>query len=141
MVKKQAINIDLGKFNGGAVQEKFERALAEVVSNIENPNTDPKKKRKISLTVTMTPTNENRDTVSTDIDVKTTLAPETGVSTTLLVGMENGKPVANELLSSAPGQTFIDPETGEIKTDIGKPVLEVEAETKETNIVNLQQKG
>lgn len=63
------------------------------------------------------------------------------MAATLLVGLDNGKPVANELLSSAPGQTFIDPETGEIKTDTGVPVSEVEAKSQETNVVNLQQKG
>lgn len=75
MVKKQEININLSEFNNGAVQEKFERALAEVVSNISNPNTDSKKKRKITITLTMAPINDNRDTLATDVEVKTALAP------------------------------------------------------------------
>ncbi|VTS32556.1 phage protein [Streptococcus pseudoporcinus] len=47
------------------------------------------------------------------MEVKSTLAPQTGVATTVLVGQKDGKVYANELKSSIPGQMYFD-EKGDV---------------------------
>lgn len=126
MVKKKSINFDLSSIAEGGLQEKVDRALANVTKNIMDLNTDAKKKRKVTINITLAP-NDNRDMVDVITDVKTTLAPEVGVSTTLLVGEDDGIPVANELKSGAVGQTYID-DDGTQRTDTGESVDKVEQE-------------
>lgn len=140
MSKKKAINFDLSEIADGGVQVKLNRALQQVADNILDPNTDPTKKRKVQLNITLAP-NEKRDASDVTVEVKTTLAPEVGVPTTMLLGRDiNGKVHVNELKSSgAPGQTYIDPDDGKAKTDTGKPVEEVEKEEKR-KIIDLQKK-
>lgn len=127
MVKKN-INFDLSDISEGAVQEKIDREMKRVAANIIDPNTDPKKKRKLTLTMTLTP-NADRRTINVDTEVKSTLAPQVPVSTTMMTGrdMNTGEIAVNELLSGVAGQAFIDPDDGVVKTDTGTPVDEVEA--------------
>ncbi|VMD64254.1 phage protein [Streptococcus pneumoniae] len=67
------------------------------------------------------------------MEVKSKFAPQNGVATTILIGrdFDTGQVHANELKSTVPGQMYFD-ENGEILTDIGQPVAEIEqqAETK-----------
>lgn len=113
------------------------RALKEVAANILNPNTEAKKKRKVTLTITVAP-NDKRDAADTLIEVKTSLAPEVGVASTMLLGMDSkGQPHVNELKSGVRGQEYIDTETGEIKTDTGEKVDDVE---KAEKVVDLQKR-
>lgn len=119
MTKELALNLtDLAN---GAVQEKLNYAIVQVAENILDLNTDAKKARKVTITLSMKP-NENRDTVALDTDVKTTLAPQVSVASTLLVGREKGKPVVNELKSGVKGQEYFDPEDSTLKHDTGEPV-------------------
>lgn len=109
MSKKKAINFDLSEIADGGVQVKLNRALQQVADNILDPNTDPTKKRKIQLNISISP-NEKRDASDVTVEVKTTLAPEVGVPTTMLLGRDiNGKVHVNELKSGVKGQTYIDP--------------------------------
>jgi shikimate kinase len=56
----------------------------------------------------------------------------------MLIGRDGkGKTVVNELKSGTPGQTFIDPDDGEVKTDTGVPVADIE---KEQKVIDLQAK-
>jgi len=91
--------------------------------------------------------NDQRNSVEVGIETKSTLAPQVGTSTTMLLGhdMNTGFIAANELKSNVPGQTYIDVEDGKAKTDIGEPVDEVEnkQETQKSsedkkNIIDLQ---
>ncbi len=110
------------------MQVKLNRALQQVADNILDPNTDPTKKRKVQLNITLAP-NEKRDASDVTVEVKTTLAPEVGVPTTMLLGRDiNGKVHVNELKSGVKGQTYIDPDDGKAKTDTGEPVEEVDYE-------------
>lgn len=137
MSKKKAINFDLSEIADGGVQVKLNRALQQVADNILDPNTDPTKKRKVQLNITLAP-NEKRDASDVTVEVKTTLAPEVGVPTTMLLGRDiNGKVHVNELKSGVKGQTYIDPDDGKAKTDTGEPVAEVEKEEKR-KIIDLQ---
>lgn len=136
-MEKQKINFDLSKIAEGGVQVKLNRALQQVADNILNPNTDAKKKRKITLTLTIAP-NDKRDAADTLVEVKTSLAPEIGVPSTMLLGRDvKGHVHINELKSGVKGQEYIDPDTGEVKTDTGESVDEIESKNK---VVDLQDK-
>lgn len=134
---KEPINFNLSEVAEGGVQIKLNRALKEVAANILNPNTEAKKKRKVTLTITVSP-NDKRDAADTVIEVKTSPAPEVGVASTMLLGMDSkGQPHVNELKSGVRGQEYIDTETGEIKTDTGEKVDDVE---KAEKVVDLQKR-
>lgn len=134
---KQPINFNLSEISDGGVQVKINRALEEVADNILDPNTEAKKKRKVQLTISISP-NEKRDAAETVIDVKTTLAPEIGVNSTMLLGRDTkGKVHINELKSGVKGQEYIDTETGEVKTDTGERIDDLETQNK---VVDLQSK-
>lgn len=146
MSDKQLINFNLSETAEGAVQAKFAKEVKRVCENILDLNTDAGKKRKITLTLTYIP-NDQRNSVDVLVEAKSTLAPQVGTSTTMLLGrdMNTGFINANELKSNVPGQTYIDVEDGKPKTDIGEPVDEVESkkETKKNsedkkNIIDLQ---
>ncbi len=138
-MEKQAINFDLGTIADGGFKEKLNCALSEVGKNIINPNTDATKKRKLQINISIEP-NEKRDTFSTHLDIKTTLAPELGVATTMLISKDaKGKVHINELQSGVKGQTYIDPDDGEVKTDTGEKVADVETE-QEHKVVDLRKK-
>ncbi|OYS70325.1 replication terminator protein [Limosilactobacillus reuteri] len=139
MSKKKVINFDLSKIAEGGVQVKLNRALKQVADNILDLNTDPTKKRKVQINITLVP-NEKRNASDVTVEVKTTLAPEIGVPTTMLLGRDaNGEVNVNELKSGIKGQTYIDPDDGKVKTDTGEPVEEVEKEEKH-KIIDLQKK-
>lgn len=120
----KTIKLDLSAIGEGGLQEKVDKELEKVFDNILDPNTDIKTKRKLTITLTMTP-DETREVVSTSMEVKSTLAPQTGVATTVLVGQKDGKVYANELKSKIPGQTYFD-EEATLRTDIGQPIDDLE---------------
>jgi len=96
---------NLDELAGGALAERFQDGLNEVLANIFDPNTDPLKTRKLSLTLTLKP-NQTRDMASVDIDAKTTLAPPRAVQTVLYIGCnkETGEVMATEVTKEIPGQ-------------------------------------
>lgn len=67
-------NVKLQELVGGALQEKFQRALENVLENLQNPNTPYKNKRGITIKMTFEQ-NESRDDVKVGIDVQEKLAP------------------------------------------------------------------
>ena len=115
MVEK---NIILDEFANGALSERFNQAMQDVLENIADPNTKHQFKRKLNVTLTLT-TNEDRELVSVDILTKSTLAPKSSVQTTMVVdkdlkgnviGSEFGKQVRNQDVM------VVDTETGELTT-------------------------
>ncbi|MFC5630108.1 MULTISPECIES: hypothetical protein [Streptococcus] len=125
-MEKKLIGLDLSHIAEGGLQEKLDNELEKVFDNILDLNTEAKAKRKITITLTMS-SNEERTVVDTIMEVKSKLAPQNGVATTILIGrdFDTGQVHANELKSTVPGQMYWD-ENGEILTDIGQPVEEVE---------------
>lgn len=122
------INTNLSTLAEGALQERFDHAIAQVTENILDVNTDPKKKRKITITLTMNTLDDIRDQMVMGAEIKTTLAPREPVNTRVLIE-GNGKDVfANELKSGQKGQMFFDPADSQLKDDKGKPVEEIEKE-------------
>lgn len=139
MDKKQTINFDLSEVADGGVQVKLNRALKQVADNILDPNTDATKKRKVQINIYIAP-NEKRDASDVTVEVKTTLAPEVGIPTTMLLGRDiKGEVHVNELKSGVKGQEYIDTNTGEIKTDTGESVDEVEKK-EQHKVIDLQRK-
>ena len=116
--------VKLSTFAGGAIEERFDSALRDVLSNIADLNTDPKKKRKIVMTVTITG-NEQRSLSDVSVQVKTTLTPAKDVETSILLDWDGASITGAELKSGAVGQTFIDDE-GDIADDRGGKIIQIE---------------
>lgn len=96
--------LKLNDIGDGVASELFDEALAEVLANIKNPNTDWRPKRKISLEFTFA-CDEFRELGLLDITAKKTLAGVKGVKLQVVYGTQNGKPVAVE----SPKQTDMFP--------------------------------
>lgn len=125
---KKLIGLDLTHIADGGLQEKLDKELEKVFDNILDLNTEAKAKRKVTITLTMS-ANEERSVVDTIMEVKSKLAPQNGVATTILVGRDydTGMVHANELKSSVPGQMYFD-DDAQLRTDIGQTVDEIEQE-------------
>lgn len=122
--------INLEKFADGALAEKVNIALREVLANITDPNTDYKIKRKLTLDMTFV-AGEDRELAMVDISTKTKLAPPKAIGTKIVIGTDGkGGILASEFKKQVPGQSVmrVDEETGEVLTT---------AEEKESESVNL----
>lgn len=139
-MEKKLIGLDLSHIAEGGLQEKLDNELEQVFDNILDLNTEAKAKRKITITLTMS-SNEERTVVDTIMEVKYKLAPQNGVATTILVGRDydTGQVHANELKSTVPGQMYFD-ENGEILTDIGQPVEEIEQQQTKQDVIDFNKK-
>lgn len=136
------IELNLSELANGAIQEKLDGELEKVFSNIHDPNTAAAAKRTVTIKLDFKP-DETRKVISLSSDFTTKLAPVEGVSTTVLTGRDvvTGKVEARELKSVAPGQTYIDPEDGQPKTDVGQPIDVIEKEeASRQQIIDLQKK-
>lgn len=139
---EKAIDLQLSELGNGAVQEKLDGELKKIFSNIHDPNTAATAKRAVTIKLEFKP-DETRKVISLSSDFTTKLAPVEGVSTTVLTGKDlgSGKIEAHELKSEVPGQTYIDTDTGQAKTDIGQPIDVIEKEEEKQNqIIDLQKK-
>lgn len=136
-MKDKTIKIDLSKIANTALQEKVDKELEKVLDNILDPNTEAKAARKVTITLTMS-TDDERTVVKTGMEVKSTLAPQKGVATTVIVGRDDAGIIhANELKSGAPGQTYFD-DNGDMRTDTGELIEKVEQQN--TNIIDYNKK-
>jgi len=111
--------INLEKFAGGALAEKFNVGLKEVLENIADPNTEPTKKRKMTVELTFDP-DQDRELSVVGITVKTKLVPNTPVATKIIIDRDgNGGIVASEYKNQLKGQQYlrVDEDTGEILSD------------------------
>lgn len=88
---------------GGAVEEKFQRALSDVTRNILDPNTDPKKKRTITIRLTLSLSKTDVGAIDVKADVTKKLEPHKAAQTSLLIDMEPGGDYVR-LIEHAPGQ-------------------------------------
>lgn len=110
--------INLETLADGALAEKVNIALKEVLGNIADPNTDWKLKRKLTVDITFQ-AQEDRELALLDIQTKTKLAPPKSVGTRIVIGTDGkGGIVASEFGKQIPGQSTmrIDEETGEVTT-------------------------
>lgn len=110
--------INLETFADGALAEKVNMALAEVLSNIADPNTEWKAKRKLTVDITFV-AQEDRELALLDIQTKTKLAPAKSIGTKIIIGTDGkGGIIASEFGKQVPGQSTmrVDEETGEVFT-------------------------
>lgn len=111
-------HLSLDKLMNGAVQEKFENELKNVLENIMDPNTDFAKKRKLTITFEFV-TNEERDETAFSCSVKSNIVPSKPIISRMLIGKdEEGVKAAEYERGALPGQTVIDIETGEVSDGI-----------------------
>ena len=124
--------INLETLADGALAEKVNIALKEVLANIADPNTEWKTKRKLTVDITFQ-AQEDRELALLDIQTKTKLAPPKSVGTRIVIGTDGkGGIVASEFGKQIPGQSTmrVNEETGEVTTT---------AEEKEQeNVVDLE---
>ena len=123
--------IELKNIAGGALQEKFNTALNDVVENLLDPNTPSKDKRKITIEMTFS-TDEERQQVAETVSVKEKLAPHRPISTRFGIGKdlkEDGENFIEEYGNYLPGQMSINEHVNEheidgqvIDTDTGEVV-------------------
>ncbi len=118
--------LNLQDLADGAVAEKIDIELQNVLENIADPNTDPKSARKLHVILTFK-ADENRDVASLSTVVKSTLVPAKPTESKVILDIdENGMITGAELKSSARGQTFIDTD-GEISDDRGSKIVDLKA--------------
>ncbi|EOH96356.1 hypothetical protein [Enterococcus pallens] len=134
------IDLNLSTLNGGALQEKFEYEMKNVMENILDKNTDPTKKRSVTLKIDMIPDKE-RELMVLSCSSQSKIVPREETTTKVLFGRNDhtGYLEAAELKSGAKGQMFIDPDDMTIKTDTGQSVEELEKSDK-TEIVDFKQR-
>ncbi|MFR3727700.1 hypothetical protein [Lacrimispora sp.] len=137
--------INLEKFAGGALQEKFDMAAETVLANMKDLNTPWKNKRSITVKVTFQQ-NEDRDDAQVDVSVDWKTAPVAPISTRMSIGkdLKTGEVFAQEYGKQVRGQMTIedyqtpqedlqvdgktvDPETGEIKEEPDGKVVDMRA--------------
>lgn len=87
--------VDLFNLARGAVSERFEQALQDVLLNILDPNHPAEKKREIHIKLVFHP-DDKRQTAGVDIEVITKPQPRMAVSTLLFIGKTQGRCVAFE---------------------------------------------
>lgn len=87
--------VTLESLSGGAVGERFNIALSEVLDNIIDPNTSATEERAITLKFKIKP-DEEREVCSIKISSEVKLAPISPLKTIIFVGKQNGKGVACE---------------------------------------------
>lgn len=110
--------INLETFADGALAEKVNMALREVLENMTDPNTDWKVKRKLTVDMTLE-TGEDRELTEVTIVAKTKLAPSKALAAKIVIGTDGkGGGLASEYKKQIPGQSTmrVDEETGEVTT-------------------------
>lgn len=113
--------VNLEEFAGGALQEKFDIAMQQVLANMLDPNTPWKNKREINIKVSFEQ-NEDRDDTTVDVSVVPKLAASKSIGTRMAIGknIKTGELYAEEYGSQVRGQMSLDDfETKE--EDSGKP--------------------
>ncbi|MBM7580046.1 replication terminator protein [Jeotgalibacillus terrae] len=126
--------IDFNNFANGALAEKLNREIQRVMENIEDPNTEFKTKRSVTLTLSFS-AEEDRELISTDVQVKSKLAPTKSVSARMLLGRDEKGVVGAELKSGVKGQMYMT-ENGDLADDKGNVVKD--EDQREENIVDFR---
>lgn len=94
----------LDELMDGALTERFNQVMDEVMKNAVDPNTDPKAKRQIKIIIDVIP-NERRDTASFKTHVESKVAPRVPISQVVFLRVgDDGSITATEVTSQVPGQ-------------------------------------
>lgn len=127
--------LDLENIAGGALQEKAQQAIAEVVENLQDPDTPWKNKREVVIRLAFTQ-NEDRDDATCEISVSKKLAQVKPVETKFSIGKdlrdgniymeEYGPQVRGQMClddwqkEQIVGEDVVDTDTGEVTGKITK---------------------
>lgn len=91
------MQVDINNLAGGAMAERINRELQKVAENVMDPNTKAEAVRTVTVSIKIKP-NDARQIGTTDIDVKSSLAPAKGVPTSFVFDFDKeGKAVMKEL--------------------------------------------
>ncbi len=98
-----SVNIKLGDIGRGALSEKFDDAMIDVVKNTCDPNTDATTKRKLVIELIFTPNKNDRTQCKLETKVTTKLGAARPLESTVAMGFdrETGEIAAIE---HVPGQ-------------------------------------
>lgn len=110
--------INLQTLAEGALAEKVNMALNEVLSNIADLNTDWKAKRKLTIEITFQ-AQEDRELALLDIKTKKKLVEPKSIGTKIIIGTDGrGGIMASEFGKQIPGQSVmrVNEDTGEVIT-------------------------
>lgn len=125
--------VNLEEFAGGALQEKFDTAMEQVLSNMLDPNTPWKNKREINIKVTFEQ-NEDRDDTKVDVSVVPKLAAVKSIGTRMAIGknIKTGELYAEEYGSQVRGQMSLnlevqDPEKTDTPQESAGKVVDLRA--------------
>lgn len=114
--------VPLQELGGGAASELFEAALAQVVENIEDPNTERGVLRKVTLELKIKPGKDPGSLCTTEISCIPKLAPVKPFESHMFVGVDRGKARATEYNPNQ-GMLFGENEAGEkVNPDTGEVV-------------------
>ncbi|WP_082112456.1 hypothetical protein [Paenibacillus sp. DMB20] len=114
------MNVDIAKLAGGAMQERINRELKKVAENILDPNTKADAVRTVTISIKIKP-NEARQMASSDIEVKSSLAPAKGVPTAFIFDYDKeGKAVIKELSTGQDRDQLAMNDAGEIVDGVGE---------------------
>lgn len=110
----------------GALNERADIEVARVLNNIYDKNTPWKKARKVTLTLEFKANDESRESVSLNIEAKSSIAPYNSVTTQIYLGKDSsGNIVAEEYTrGTMPGQVSIDSGSGGISNPAGAKVVD-----------------
>ena len=98
----------LDELMDGALTERFNQAMDEVMKNVADPNTDPRAKRQIKIVIDVVP-NERRDTASFKTHVESKIAPKAAISNVVFIHVnDDGSISATEGTNQVPGQLAMD---------------------------------
>ena len=98
----------LDELMDGALTERFNQVMDEVMKNAIDPNTDPKVKRQIKIVIDVIP-NERRDTASFKTHVEAKVAPRIPISQVVFLRVsDDGSITATEVTNQVPGQISMD---------------------------------
>lgn len=97
--------VNLEEFAGGALQEKFDVAMEQVLANMLDPNTPWKNKREINIKVSFEQ-NEDRDDTHVEVSVVPKLAAVKSIGTRMAIGknIRTGETYAEEYGNQVRGQ-------------------------------------
>ena len=110
--------VNLEQFAGGALQEKFDSAMEQVLANLLDPNTPWKNKREINIKVTFEQ-NEDRDDTTVEVSVVPKLAAAKSIGTRMSIGknIKTGELYAEEYGNQVRGQMSMNLEVQETERD------------------------
>ena len=94
---------------GGAILERVDSEMGQVIDNIMDPNTKATGKRKITVTLELIPS-ADRKTIVTNTTAKCALVPTEPVTTSLFITSKasTGEMVVAEMVPQVPGQMGMD---------------------------------